>query len=129
MTLAEKLAAKRAAAAGEQSPAPKAGGLTIKPDPAGDDEYALPKTTAREERRLAFQEPGERIPMRHPSDGIDAGWAKAAHALDVELAVVIGPGPKDEAWLAVVPDGPGKNPPLLIMKLPLVILPGTFEPF
>jgi hypothetical protein len=37
--------------------------------------------------------------------------------------------PKDEAWLAVVPEGLGLNPPLLIMKLPLVILPGTFNPF
>ena len=119
MTLKEMLAKKQAAAAG----------LVLKRDPAGDDGYALPATTAREERRLGFAESGERIPMVHPADGMDAGWAKLAHSLDVELSVVIGPGPKDEAWLAVVPDGLGLNPPMLIMKLPLVILPGTFDPY
>jgi hypothetical protein len=129
MTLKEMLAKKQAAVAGVQIPVAKPGGMVLKRDPEGDDEHALPATTAREERRLGFQEAGERIPMVHPSDGMDAGWAKLAHALDVELSVVIGPGPKDEAWLAVVPEGLGLNPPLLITKLPLVILPGTFNPF
>lgn len=126
MTLAEKLAAKRA---GANPPPAASGGIVLKPSPNGYDEYALPATTARDDRRLASQEPGERIPMRHFSDGIDVAWAKAAHSLECELGVVIGPGPKDEAWLAVVPEGPGKNSPLLLMRLKLCILPGTFEPF
>lgn len=87
-------------------------------------------------RRLASQEEGEPIPLKHDGDaGVDAGWKKLAHSLETELCIVIGPGPKDEAWLAVspkdekLPNFKSPNPPLLICRLPLLILPGTFEPF
>lgn len=125
MTLAEKLAAKKAAA--------KSAGLMV----AGSgkaEEVAIPPPPFGEQtgRRLAAtEESGEIIPMRHGDAAGDAGWRKAAHSLETELCVVIGPGPKDEAWLAIAPVGTlseGK-PPLLLHRLRLVILPGTFEPF
>jgi hypothetical protein len=153
MTLAEKLAAKRAAAAGvacvwcgqpsnngsydskpccmtcyESGKANRAG-ITIKPDASStDDEYRDPPSGELMGRRLAAQEDsGERIPLRH--DG-DAGWRKACHAVDSQLCIVIGPGPKDEAWIGIAPTGDVQlHPPLLLHRLPLVILPGSFDPF
>jgi hypothetical protein len=132
MTLAEKLAAKRAAAAGGQSPAAQPSSLTIKRDPNGDDEYAMPAKDEEVGRRLAaVEESGEVIPMRHGEAAGDPGWRKACHRVEADLCVVIGPGPKDEAWLALAPGGrfDAVNPPLLLHRLPLVILPGSFEPF
>lgn len=123
MTLAEKLAAKRAG---------QCDGVKVKPDPNGDDEYALPKKLEVVGRRVASQdESGEIIPMKHGDEAGDDGWRKACHGLASDLCIVIGPGPKDEAWLALAPEGPVtmKNPPMLLHPLKLLILPGSFDPF
>lgn len=131
MTLAEKLAAKKAAAAASSSLAAK-GGMIIQRDDSARDEYALPPKGEEVGRRLAaVEESGEIIPMRHGEAAGDPGWRKACHRIDADLCVVIGPGPKDEAWLALAPGGrfEAVNPPLLLHRLPLVILPGTFVPF
>ena len=131
MTLAEKLAAKKAAAAASSSPA-AAGGMVIQRDASASDEYALPPKGEEMGRRLAaVEESGEIIPMRHGEAAGDAGWRQACHRVEADLCIVIGPGPKDEAWLALAPGGRFEevNPPLLLHRLPLVILPGSFQPF
>lgn len=133
MTLAEKLAAKKRVAAGldpsatpvTQAPTP---GIVLRGEPEAEA-LGTAGTSMANGRRLGWDSDGEHIPMRHENDGLDPGWFKLVHSLETELCIVIGPNHKDEAWIGVLPKGPTKNSPLLLMKFPLVILPGTFAPY
>jgi hypothetical protein len=133
MTLAEKLAQKKRVSAGIEpgatpvTPAPTPG-IILSGEPEAEA-LGTAGTSMATGRRLAWDTEGEHIPMRHENDGLDPGWFKLVHSLETELCIVIGPNHKDEAWIGVLPKGPTKNAPLLFMKFPLVILPGTFAPY
>ena len=116
MTLKEKMAAK-AAQSGSTV-------VSARPAPPDPEPGGIAATTLGKGRRLGFAEEGEFIPMNHAAD---PGWRKLAHTLETELCIVIGPGCKDEAFIGVLPTN--GTAPLLIHKLKLVILPGSFEPF
>ena len=122
MTLAEKLAAKKAAA-----------GVTVRPDATAprDDLPAkgegLAATTMASGRQIGYTGEGEHIPMLHEREGLAADWSRLCHSYETDWCIVLGPGHKDEAWLGV--RAKDQAVPLLVCKLPLVMLPGAMEPF
>ncbi len=122
MTLAEKLAAKRAAAAAP-SPAPMIlSGETTEPtpEPPGIAGTTLGGVDGR--RQLGSSELGERAAMVHEAEGMDKIWSKVLQSFGSQLCVVIEAGKPDVAWISVKLDGrPGA---MLIHPLPCTTVEG-----
>lgn len=81
---------------------------------------AHPPATADTRRELGAMEPGERLPMDHPtSEAPDAAWEwfDSLHSFETDLGIVVDPN-GDHAWLAV--NSRQFQPPLLLLKLPLI---------
>lgn len=98
-TLAEIIAAKKAAAATPQPMAPMT-------------------PMAEWPRQLGFAEPGEHLPMVHPTEPADAQWEEARLCVGHSLGVIIQDG---RGWLAVF--RPGSDPIFLFGPLPSIIAP------
>jgi len=122
MTLKERMAAKKAAAE-----APPSKGLVLASAEPPMSSEGLAATSMAKGRQLAYVDEGEHLPMLHEADGLSPGWSRLCHHYETELCIVIGPGIKDEAWLGIKAEN--QVLPLLIHKLPLVILPGSFSPY
>lgn len=143
-TLAEIMARK---AAGAKAPAAQSGetkGTVIRAEDerakmAADIKRTLdacspkvrpPADRPQEKRReLGAMEPGERLPMDHPKQGApDADWDffNCQHSFESDLGIVIEPDGRG-AWLAVT--AMPSQPPLLLMRLPLLNRPQENQPF
>ena len=136
-TLAEILAKKA------NAPAPsKAAGIKITPESERAAKAAevkafldagAPKVQPPAPRELGAMEPGERIPMDHPTTDAseaDKAWFLACHAFESSLCAVIEPGPDHLApavWIAC--QWNQHRPPILLFKLPLINRPLHGNPF
>ena len=77
-------------------------------------------------------EPGERIPMDHPTTDAseaDKAWFLACHAFESSLCIVIEPlsETSDHAWIAC--QWNPHQPPILLHRLPLLNRPNGRNPF
>ena len=139
-TLAEIIARK---SAGAGQPAPADSGVKIK---AADEREKLAASIKQTldasappmlpkyqppapQRELGAMEAGERLPMDHPDQGApDAAWEwfDSLHSFESDMGIVIEPD-SGHAWLAV--QARQFQPPLLIMRLPLINRPQSGNPF
>ena len=134
-TLAEIMARK---AAGAKAPASPSGGTIIRAEDekaklAADIKQTLdacaPKVLPPAPRELGAMEPGERLPVDHPPQGApDADWEyfDSLHSFETDLAIVLEPT-GGHAWLALTANP--TQPPLLLMRLPLLNRPQAGQPF
>lgn len=143
MTIAEIIAAKKAAAANQPKPAaakpqPTAEDLELEKainhiDPPGKRRAGLvvsnkplapatpPQQPAQPENRSLSQTSGEAIPMtpKNASQEVQT-WHEALNAFESELVAMRDPQDSEVVWLAVRPYRAGM-PPILIHRLPWLL--------
>ena len=126
MTFRDKIAAAKAAQTSALPAAAKPPGLvltgSVTPEPAG-----LAGTSMVQGRQLGYPDEGEHVPLKFESDGVDLRWSRLAHTFETDLCVVRHDDNPESAWLAI--RAKGQDGPLLIHKLPLVILDHDEPPF
>ena len=137
-TLAEIMARKAAGAKAPASPSGETKGTVIRAEDerakmAADVKQTLdacaPKVQAPACRELGAMVPGERVPMDHPPQGApdaDWGWVDSLHSYATDLSFVLEPT-GEHAWLAIRANP--TQPPLLLMRLPLLNRPQAGHPF
>ena len=89
----------------------------------------LPKSQPPAPRELGATQEGERLPMDHPPQGApDEAWEwfDSLHSFESDMGIVIEPD-SGHAWLAV--QARQFQPPLLILRLPLLNRPQAGNPF